>query len=80
MLMQRITKAFSIIGGIIGMCALPFQHLMYEMEAPNLSWVIKIPFLTVGFGVIAAGAVLVLMVIVGGIIELLDPNENWPRV
>lgn len=78
--MKKVLVAIAIIGGIIGAFALPFQYYMYEMEAPNLLWIVKMPFLALCFATIASGMAMVLAVLIGGVLELFNDNTHWPHV
>lgn len=71
---------FGILGAFAGLVALPFQHFIHGMEAPNLLWLVKVPFLGLCFGVGGAGLATVVFALLEGLIELCDPNVHWPRI
>lgn len=71
---------FAVLGAIVGASALYFQYRVYGMEAPNATWLWKVPFLTVGYGIIAGGLVVFFFAMLEGLLELIDPNEHWPHV
>jgi hypothetical protein len=79
MMLNKILLGIGIIGFVIGICAKPFQYLMYDMEAPRLMWIIEVPALGITFGVIAAGIFSVILILLGGVIELLDKDAHWPH-
>lgn len=77
--MNKLLLFTSIIGGIVGAAALPFQYVFHNMAPPDLSWFLKVPFLIVCFGIIAAGSVTILLTLIAGIIELFDKSQYWPN-
>lgn len=78
-MIEYIIKFAGVIGGIIGLFAIPFQYVSYGMDYPNLMWFITIPFMSLSFAIIGSGMALVICIIVGGIAELFDDNINWPH-
>lgn len=78
--MRFVLIVAAIAGGLVGLVALPVQYIVYGLEAPNLWWLAKVPFLTVSFGVIASGLLILVLELLGGILELVDNDKHWLHV
>jgi hypothetical protein len=65
-----------VLGCVFGAAILPFQHYLYNMEAPNLWWLLKVPCHTVAFGIIFMGIAVITTGLLQDILELFRQGQT----